>query len=285
MARLPVYLRILYDLAADRVDQRVVRAAWPSWPASTRRRSARTSRTSGSYGTAASATRSTTCSYQMSRELGLDPRLAGRDRRRRQPRSGPGQLRRLRRAGLPGRGRRRHRPGQGGHASVGVAGPPHRRPSRASSATGHAIGVIATPAGAAQEAADRLVGAGVTAILNFAPQILTVPDGVTRPQGRPGRRAADPELLPAASIAGSDQRRRRRSDAWPSGQRGGSGIGEPVRCLGPYGLRAHPDVHRGTGTGSPPARGPSRAARPGGAGSGSATAAPRRGRGLAWPSS
>jgi len=40
------------------------------------------------------------------------------------------------------------------------------------------IGVIATPAGAAQEVADRLVGAGVTSILNFAPVVLSVPAGV-----------------------------------------------------------------------------------------------------------
>ena len=40
------------------------------------------------------------------------------------------------------------------------------------------IGVIATPAGAAQEVCDRLVGAGVTSILNFAPTVLSVPDGV-----------------------------------------------------------------------------------------------------------
>src|SRR5256885_12272667 len=44
---------------------------------------------------------------------------------------------------------------------------------------GVAIGVIATPAAAAQEVADRLVAAGVTAILNFAPAVLTVPDGVS----------------------------------------------------------------------------------------------------------
>jgi redox-sensing transcriptional repressor len=37
------------------------------------------------------------------------------------------------------------------------------------------IGVIATPGSAAQEAADRLVKAGVTSILNFAPIVLTVP--------------------------------------------------------------------------------------------------------------
>ena len=36
------------------------------------------------------------------------------------------------------------------------------------------IGVIATPASAAQDAAHRLVDAGVTSILNFAPIVLTV---------------------------------------------------------------------------------------------------------------
>jgi redox-sensing transcriptional repressor len=41
-----------------------------------------------------------------------------------------------------------------------------------------AIGVIATPAGAAQAVADQLVAAGVTSILNFAPCVLTVPPGV-----------------------------------------------------------------------------------------------------------
>jgi redox-sensing transcriptional repressor len=41
-----------------------------------------------------------------------------------------------------------------------------------------AIGVIATPAGAAQSVADQLVAAGVTSILNFAPCVLSVPEGV-----------------------------------------------------------------------------------------------------------
>jgi redox-sensing transcriptional repressor len=40
------------------------------------------------------------------------------------------------------------------------------------------IGVIATPAAAAQDVCDRLVAAGVTSILNFAPAVLVVPDGV-----------------------------------------------------------------------------------------------------------
>jgi redox-sensing transcriptional repressor len=41
-----------------------------------------------------------------------------------------------------------------------------------------AIGVIATPAVAAQSVCDRLVASGVTSILNFAPAVLAVPDGV-----------------------------------------------------------------------------------------------------------
>jgi redox-sensing transcriptional repressor len=43
---------------------------------------------------------------------------------------------------------------------------------------GVSIGVIATPAGAAQGVCDRLVAAGVTSILNFAPVVLTVPEYV-----------------------------------------------------------------------------------------------------------
>jgi redox-sensing transcriptional repressor len=43
---------------------------------------------------------------------------------------------------------------------------------------GLSIGVIATPAAVAQDVADRLVAAGVTSILNFAPGVITVPKGV-----------------------------------------------------------------------------------------------------------
>ena len=42
-----------------------------------------------------------------------------------------------------------------------------------------AIGVIATPAAAVQEVADRLVEAGIRSILNFAPAVMTVPPGVS----------------------------------------------------------------------------------------------------------
>jgi redox-sensing transcriptional repressor len=46
-------------------------------------------------------------------------------------------------------------------------------------AHGIAIGIVATPAAGAQDVADRLVAAGVTSILNFAPTIITVPRGVS----------------------------------------------------------------------------------------------------------
>lgn len=45
-------------------------------------------------------------------------------------------------------------------------------------ASGVTIGVIATPASAAQQVADTLVSAGVRSILDFAPGVLTVPDDV-----------------------------------------------------------------------------------------------------------
>jgi redox-sensing transcriptional repressor len=46
-------------------------------------------------------------------------------------------------------------------------------------AEGVAIGVIATPASAAQDVADRLVASGVSSILNFAPVRLDVPAHVS----------------------------------------------------------------------------------------------------------
>ena len=86
---------------------------------------------------------------------------------------------------------------------------------------GVAIGVIATPAGAAQEVADRLVAAGVQSILNFAPALVSVPDDVPGAQGRPRRRAADPELLPAASRR-ARRRRRCLPTSWREPRRSGT---------------------------------------------------------------
>jgi redox-sensing transcriptional repressor len=42
-----------------------------------------------------------------------------------------------------------------------------------------AIGIIATPASAAQDVAELLVSAGVTSVLNFAPTVISVPPGVS----------------------------------------------------------------------------------------------------------
>ena len=42
-----------------------------------------------------------------------------------------------------------------------------------------AIGIIATPAVAAQDVADRLTAAGVPSILNFAPTVISVPPEVS----------------------------------------------------------------------------------------------------------
>ena len=44
---------------------------------------------------------------------------------------------------------------------------------------GIAIGVIATPASAVQDIADRMVDAGIRSILNFAPAVIAVPEGVS----------------------------------------------------------------------------------------------------------
>jgi len=43
---------------------------------------------------------------------------------------------------------------------------------------GITIGVIATPAHAAQEVANSMVAAGITSILNFAPTVIAVPDDI-----------------------------------------------------------------------------------------------------------
>jgi redox-sensing transcriptional repressor len=42
-----------------------------------------------------------------------------------------------------------------------------------------AIGIVATPASAAQSVADRMVAAGLRSVLNFAPTVLRVPDHVS----------------------------------------------------------------------------------------------------------
>ena len=67
------------------------------------------------------------------------------------------------------------------HAEVvnGVQVRPFDDLDRVAREHGVAIGVIATPAAAAQSVVDRMVAAGITSILNFAPTVLAVPVGVS----------------------------------------------------------------------------------------------------------
>ncbi|MDN5766838.1 MAG: redox-sensing transcriptional repressor Rex [Humibacillus sp.] len=65
-----------------------------------------------------------------------------------------------------------------GEDVLGVAIRPLRNLARSHAADPIAIGVIATPAPAAQTVCNALVEAGITSILNFAPAVLSVPAGV-----------------------------------------------------------------------------------------------------------
>ena len=97
--------------------------------------------------------------------------------------------------------------------------------------------MIATPAHAAQTVADRLVAAGVTSILNFAPCVLAVPDGV---DVRKVDLAIELQILSfhehrkaprdqRARGATREPRRRRRTRAPGSAGRGGGRRDEPAR--------------------------------------------------------
>jgi redox-sensing transcriptional repressor len=70
------------------------------------------------------------------------------------------------------------------------------------------IGVVATPAGAAQQVADALVAAGVRGILNFAPCKLRVPPEVSL---RAVDMAVDLESLAFALANARGRRRGRRA--------------------------------------------------------------------------
>ena len=65
-----------------------------------------------------------------------------------------------------------------GQTVAGVQGRPFAELEETVRTHDVAIGVIATPAVAAQDVADRMVATGITSILNFAPAVLAVPEGV-----------------------------------------------------------------------------------------------------------
>jgi redox-sensing transcriptional repressor len=79
---------------------------------------------------------------------------------------------------------------------------------------GVAIGVVATPATAAQEVCDRLVAAGVRSVLNFAPCVLSVPAGVD---------VRKVDLSTELQILAFHEQRRAAAEAGPGRPPGSSG--------------------------------------------------------------
>jgi redox-sensing transcriptional repressor len=86
-----------------------------------------------------------------------------------------------------------------------------------------AIAVVAVPAAAAQDVCDRLVAAGVTSILNFAPTVLTVPSHV---DVRKVDLAAELQIL-----SFHDNRKAGRPDCLPHGA--GSGTADQPDAAAP----------------------------------------------------
>ena len=159
VARLPVYLRSLLELAGDSTTVSSERLAELAGVNAAKVR--KDLSYLGSYGTRGVGYDVEYLLFQMSRELGLTQDwpvvIVGIGNLGPRPR----QLRRLRRQRLPRRRPRRRRPGQGRPARR-----PAARSGRSTScdeivrANEIAIGIIATPAIAAQDVADRLVAAG-----------------------------------------------------------------------------------------------------------------------------
>jgi redox-sensing transcriptional repressor len=177
VSRLPVYLRVLTSLAESgvaTVSSEVLADAAGVGPAKLRKDLSHL----GSYGTRGVGYDVEFLVYQISRTLGLTQQysvvivgvgnlgqaLAG---------YGGFGTRGFRVAGLVDADRNR--------VGLVIAGTEVRHVDELESILEEqevSIGVIATPASAAQEVCDRLVGAGVTSVLNFAPIVLTVPEGV-----------------------------------------------------------------------------------------------------------
>jgi redox-sensing transcriptional repressor len=177
IARLPVYLRVLYACA----EQGIATVSSEELAAAAGVNSAKLRKDLshlGSYGTRGVGYDVDYLVYQVSRELGLTqdwPVVI----------VGAGNLGRAlaNYGGFASRGFRIAAVLDADPAVVGteIAGHVVEGADQIEQVVAHhrvSIGVIATPAGAAQGVCDRLVAAGVTSILNFAPVVLTVPVGV-----------------------------------------------------------------------------------------------------------
>jgi len=69
-------------------------------------------------------------------------------------------------------------PAKVGSDIAGLTVEPLERLEKAVAERGIDIGVVAVPAESAQDVADRLTACGIRSILNFAPTVIHVPDGV-----------------------------------------------------------------------------------------------------------
>jgi redox-sensing transcriptional repressor len=177
VARLPLYLRalsVLGDAGVDTVSSEALAAAAGVSGAAVRKDLSLL----GSYGTRGVGYHVASLADEISRELGLTSHrcvvlvgvgnlghaLAG---------YGGFTARGFRIAGLLDAD-----PLRVGESLTGVEVRPVSELEAVVRAAGTPIGVIATPADAAQSVCDRLVACGVRSILNFAPVMLTVPPGV-----------------------------------------------------------------------------------------------------------
>jgi redox-sensing transcriptional repressor len=177
IARLPLYLRALYALA----DRDIASVSSEELAAAAGVNSAKLRKDLshlGSYGTRGVGYDVDYLIYQVSRELGLTqdwPVVI----------VGAGNLGRAlaNYGGFASRGFRVAALLDSDPAVIGSVIAGHRvhaadEIERVVSDYGVMIGAITAPAVAAQGICDRLVAAGVTSILNFAPVVLSVPDGV-----------------------------------------------------------------------------------------------------------
>jgi redox-sensing transcriptional repressor len=177
VARLPIYLRTLADLHDERVDtvssDRLAEMAGVN-AAKVRKDLSYL----GSYGTRGVGYDVDHLMYQVSRELGLT-------------RDWPVVI-----VGLGNLGSALANYGGFGDRGFPIAALVDADPSKVGSRYGEftvrsldelndivrnegiEIGIVATPASAAQSVADRLVQAGIRSILNFAPTLITVPEDV-----------------------------------------------------------------------------------------------------------
>ncbi|GAC1326460.1 MAG: redox-sensing transcriptional repressor Rex [Mycobacteriales bacterium] len=177
VARLPVYLRALHTLAeggSTTVSSDALATAAGVNSAKVRKDLSHL----GSYGTRGVGYDVAYLVYQISRELGLTQDWAV-------VLVGVGNLGHAL-AGYGGFGSRGFRiaglvdadPARVGEIVAGMPVRPLADLDEIVRANGVSIGVITTPAAAAQDVCDRLVAAGVTSVLNFAPTLLSVPSGV-----------------------------------------------------------------------------------------------------------